>query len=533
MYTVFIVDDEPGTRSGLRDLFDWSALYITVAGDADDGATALPQVLRLKPDILLTDVRMPLMTGIELASRAREALPSLKIIFLSGYGDVDYFRAAFRVGAYDYLLKPLEFPDLESCLLRAVRQLDREKHSREFLLGLDAAGAAGAPGAAARLLRALVEERLQPGDVGDAFSAPAGQKLCLCALLPDEADAGERYPSGEDRLKMERGLLAIMEEELAGPGGAVAMDPLDERRFLAVAAAAAAGGPDERFHRVVRRLYEQLGIRAALAFSPPFTDAGGVRTAYAAAAGLLRRTVYQSAETFLLPGSDSAIAGENPVPADLPHREELRCLLKAGTSDELGRWIEGYFARLCLTRCTDAAFYRRKACGLIYAASSVLGESMAGSGEFELSQETALGRLFKAESANMMRRLVNVYCQDVCAILRLKNDAGSKKAVQNAIRIIEENYRENLTITSLSQQVYLTPSYLCMLFHQETGMTINSYLTSVRMQKAKELLSDPRNKLYDISYCVGYMNPSYFSRQFKKYAGCLPSDYRNQSVQKP
>lgn len=115
-------------------------------------------------------------------------------------------------------------------------------------------------------------------------------------------------------------------------------------------------------------------------------------------------------------------------------------------------------------------------------------------------------------------------------LIRLKNDSATIGMIQQVQKTIRERYSENLTINELAAQVYLTPTYLCLLFRQVTGTTINRYLTNVRMEKAKELLMDLSNKLYDVSYAVGYMNPSYFSRQFKKYVGCLPSEYRNRRM---
>ena len=115
-------------------------------------------------------------------------------------------------------------------------------------------------------------------------------------------------------------------------------------------------------------------------------------------------------------------------------------------------------------------------------------------------------------------------------LIRLKNDSATIGMIQQVQKTIRERYSENLTIHELAAQVYLTPTYLCLLFRQVTGTTINRYLTNVRMEKAKELLMDLSNKLYDVSYAVGYMNPSYFSRQFKKYVGCLPSEYRNRRM---
>lgn len=115
-------------------------------------------------------------------------------------------------------------------------------------------------------------------------------------------------------------------------------------------------------------------------------------------------------------------------------------------------------------------------------------------------------------------------------LIRLKNDSATIGMIQQVQKTIRERYSENLTINELAAQVYLTPTYLCLLFRQVTGTTINRYLTNVRMEKAKELLMDLSNKLYDVSYAVGYINPSYFSRQFKKYVGCLPSEYRNRRM---
>lgn len=115
-------------------------------------------------------------------------------------------------------------------------------------------------------------------------------------------------------------------------------------------------------------------------------------------------------------------------------------------------------------------------------------------------------------------------------LIRLKNDSATIGMIQQVQKTIRERYSENLTINELAAEVYLTPTYLCLLFRQVTGTTINRYLTNVRMEKAKELLMDLSNKLYDVSYAVGYINPSYFSRQFKKYVGCLPSEYRNRRM---
>lgn len=166
----------------------------------------------------------------------------------------------------------------------------------------------------------------------------------------------------------------------------------------------------------------------------------------------------------------------------------------------------------------------------IFEVYGVLREQMGEGEEGTLSQQSILDQLFHSETLEQMRELLLQYGGNVRDLIRLKNDSATIGMIQQVQKTIRERYSENLTINELAAQVYLTPTYLCLLFRQVTGTTINRYLTNVRMEKAKELLMDLSNKLYDVSYAVGYMNPSYFSRQFKKYVGCLPSEYRNRRM---
>lgn len=157
----------------------------------------------------------------------------------------------------------------------------------------------------------------------------------------------------------------------------------------------------------------------------------------------------------------------------------------------------------------------------IFEVYGVLREQMGEGEEGTLSQQSILDQLFHSETLEQMRELLLQYGSNVRDLIRLKNDSATIGMIQQVQKTIRERYSENLTINELAAEVYLTPTYLCLLFRQVTGTTINRYLTNVRMEKAKELLMDLSNKLYDVSYAVGYMNPSYFSRQFKNmWAAC-------------
>ena len=133
MYKLLIVDDEYQSRRGLRDLFDWESMGVTVVADASDGDEALPLLTELRPDILLTDVRMHRMDGLELAREARKLLPGIGIVFISGYSDADYLRDALQVEAMDYIYKPIRLTELQKAMQRVIARLDQQNETQMLL----------------------------------------------------------------------------------------------------------------------------------------------------------------------------------------------------------------------------------------------------------------------------------------------------------------------------------------------------------------------------------------------------------------
>lgn len=122
--------------------------------------------------------------------------------------------------------------------------------------------------------------------------------------------------------------------------------------------------------------------------------------------------------------------------------------------------------------------------------------------------------------------LLHAY-EDVIAQVNSRSESQSNYIIEKTRQLIENSYMDQISIASLAEKVYLTPTYLCVLFKQTTGQTVNEYITHVRMQHAKALLADSRIKLYDVCDRVGYLSPSYFSRLFKKYTHMTPSEYRD------
>src|SRR5512141_2164887 len=132
-YKVFFVEDEIITREGIRDNVDWKAYGFEFCGEASDGEMALPLLRTAQPDVLITDIKMPFMDGLQLSKIIRERMPWVKIIILSGHDEFEYAQQAIKLGVTDYLLKPITVQNLQTALQKLTVQLNRERDERENL----------------------------------------------------------------------------------------------------------------------------------------------------------------------------------------------------------------------------------------------------------------------------------------------------------------------------------------------------------------------------------------------------------------
>lgn len=531
MYSLVIVDDEAATRNGLVRLIDWAGLSLHIAGVAQDGEEALPLIADKRPDLLLTDVKMPRMDGIQLARRAKEDNPAIKIIFISGYDELDYVKSALKMGASDYILKPIEIDELTECVKKAVAQLERERQA--FSLEQDLQRSAEV--LREQLISALIQGRLAYGkltaDQMANLSIPPQSHFAAAILSPDEEEL-EHVQGFQGNWR----LLSVAVRNIASEvlqrycGGDVVEDPGVPMQFTALFFAPA-GTPlcavaREACADIQENLLKYLGLSVTIAIGSLAASADTVEQSYSCASQTLRRRLYLGGAQLLCWEPDNGNPAPVPPPRILLERDELQGLL-SGPEEKMSRWLDGFFQKLVNTKSTALSFYQGKASLIVYELFNVLRQQLPGSEEAGLSQQNVLEQLYRTQTIRQMKECILEFCRDIRNLMRMKEDSSTKSLIGKVKDKIRQRYFENLTINDLAKEVYLTPTYLCVLFHQQEGVTINQYLTNVRMETAKRLLSNLENKLYDVSYAVGYSNPSYFSRQFKKYAGMLPSEYRN------
>lgn len=540
MHTILIVDDEPITRNGLKTSIDWDSLGLNILGMMEDAESALPEIGIKKPEILLTDVRMPGMDGLELAQKAKAILPDLKTIFISGYDDVNYIRSALKMGAYDYILKPIDLSELTACLGRVIDRLDSEWMTKTNLNQLEREAARSKPLMKQRLLHMLIQGGSSEEQIRNSFDYfgfnKANKACCVIVLSPDEGEVESCQGFQNNWPLLELAIRNISEEIISEYTQCFIAEDSGSKQHVALLSADDAHSLNETqlyeiAAKVSRLIKQHIQLNLSVGIGKAVESPLEVEASYLSAVQALAHRLYLGSGKILFYPEDSEKEDaheQKHSKAAASDKAEMQALLKSGDEKAINNWLTGYFERLAATQNTDVSFYRGQISQIIFEAYMVLHEQLAGTEESDLSHQKILDMLYETKSLAQMKKLIEGYCVDVNNLIKLKDDDDTKGLITQVKQAIQDQYNENITINDLAKDVYLSPTYLCMLFRQEVGMTINNYHTKVRMDKAKELLGDYSNKLYDICYAVGYSNPSYFSRQFKKYTGMLPSDYRNQ-----
>lgn len=506
MYKVFLVDDEPLVLEGLKLLVDWETHGFEICGEARDGEEALQAIEQIRPDLVVTDIRMPVMSGLELIRQAREKLNSdSQFIVLSGYGDFSYAHTAMRYEAADYLLKPIDSEEFDRALRKLRADLDKQRqqsvakadekqafarYSLTMLVqGMESSGLAQQ--AASRLgigddtqVCVLLAEESLPEHretVQRAFEAAAGRSAGML-LLPFDDGIGRTGLIAAGRPSNEAAALTDIRSSVAERAGA----------NVCIYASDWGMGPVD-----LHRLYHQA---VQLRDNRPF----GTR--------LLAENVY---------GVQHIDSGEPSAVTVMNYEDELVRLIESGDAQSIAGAVEDLFARLH-SQGTPASVVRAIASDL----SVVLLRRHPPS---EAEMDRSLSAIHSANAYAGIRELQSMLVR-LCVQASEKQERSDKKTiVSEAVRIIRERFRKPLKLRDLAEELQYQPAYLGQLFKKETGVSFHEFVNTARIEEAKTLLRRTDMKIAEIAKNVGFADAEDFTRQFKAIAGMPPSAYKNQS----
>ncbi|MEK3881714.1 response regulator transcription factor [Paenibacillus sp. PL2-23] len=507
MYKVFLADDEPFILEGLRDALDWSSYELEIVGTAENGVRALEQ-LRLAPvHILITDISMPAMNGLDLIQEARRLYPHLHVVILSGFNDFDYLKQGLRLGIENYLLKPINLAELKSTLEGIIEKLDARGRDRGDWQAEDM-----------DVLRDNIVNRWLAGDIApgelheraEMLGMDLDKEFMLVVML--KAGTGEEQLRSELLRQAERHGLGIPFRDKEGALGIV-MFP--ERQ----------GDAEREGRRLLQHLTEALsveGITISLGSVALGEEEAG-RSYDEAKKAMEYAFIHPQLEVldFGKLASPSTSADGTPLPS-MDWSDYAR-LLAAKEKEALLTRIHSDLSRLAEAPGMTPARLQNAALELMLHLKLELG-AIKKTPVPELIPEDAARRVMDADTLADVTALVEEVAK--AAVESLVSDTKSPVIGQILARI-HENCAEELSLKSLSAQFNIHPVYLGRLFQREAGETFSEYVNRFRIQKAKELLAEPGLKVNEIARMVGYWEMGYFYKQFKKYVGVSPTDYKS------
>jgi two-component system response regulator YesN len=522
MYQLLIVEDEKWEREGLRDFLDWESMGIGLVCCACDGEEGLRLAELRRPDIIIADIKMPKMNGLQMLKLVCALLPEVKIIILSGYDDFQYARQAIGLHACAYILKPVERGCLEEALCAALDSLAQEK-TRSLELGkLERRWAEYVDSRKDHVLFDSLELGSEFEALGDASSAAGGdgaRAVAIAAFYRRPGPTGAPVPCS---LETDRGLLGEIKARIQRSGARVSFGEHFYEAVLLMESRDERADFDAELHAIGGELWAEFGVGTIVALGGSVFGDSDIFQSYAQAK-------VASSYRFVCACGDvlpfrALSNGERDCPEDaraliLSANEAIERAVRSGGAEREAccALIDDFLSRLRDNYAVSkmlVGYFLLEACRAIGAPGDADLSSLS-------SLEQTRQRLYSAVDAIAERPMGGDArrCAPMCR-------PREEEIVRCVLGIVERRYSEELDLSGLAEEVHLSPYYLGSLFKKRTGKNFSQYLVEYRLEAAREMLKEKSTKLGDLSDAIGIHNPSYFSALFKKRFGISPVEYR-------
>lgn len=515
MYNLLIADDEDNIRNGLKLIIDWKALGFAIAGDAANGEEALEKIARLEPDLVLMDLHMPGIHGLDVIRLSRERGYRGRFIVISGYSEFAYAQSAIRYGVTDYLTKPVDEELLERQVRAVAAEISREREDSGRIGRIyRKAGAA--------YFRELVEK--EEGTVMEPSEEELRSMNLYCDLY--QPVLFESYHT--DRA---RKVTFHAEDLLDNFMKRDAYECITENGREAVLLKGKAAG--HLFRRLKDRLAETIMQSDSpldsvfLTYGPAVTTIGEIHASYEIAATLLGKRFYCEKGQHVL-GFDDREAetvshGElDPSRKEVWKRGFLDAVLQGSRrkAEDLLSEMEEYFQALQAEEHAVRLFLSDL---YLEIRESVVHLWPDRKSLFESNTDI----LRTIGSRTFLYEILDYFDRNIGSLIdETGTRTGTGDAMRDVLDYIDRNFAENLKLETLAPMFGYNSAYFGKIFTRETGMNFNNYLNARRIDESRRLLRENRFRIYEIAERCGFNNVDYFSKKFHHYMGMSPAEYR-------
>lgn len=548
MLKIFLAEDEVVVRETIKRMIPWEELGFELVGEAADGEMALPLLLRQQPDLLITDIKMPFMDGLTLARLAKKEIPGLKVVILSGYDDFNYAKQAIGIGVEDYLLKPITKNALIERLSEIRSRYEHEKTQKEYYEKFQREMQAYEKNSSRDFFEALVggsmdmmevykrAEKLGLDIVAEAYN------VLIFTMNCDEDFSGQR----DEYSLWEAESLELLENVFAGHSSAMLF------RSNIFSYGVLLKGQRETIEENTRACVDEIrkilsrqdGRREwFLAVGQSVERLSQIQKSYHTASRAFSQRYlydenilyYDEMETMEHPGGqaeteDNAYLQKVDVNALNP--AILQKFLSNGLQEETENFVKDYFYAIGQEPMESLVFRNYVILNVRFSVISFIKGLGCDTNEMESADTEEV----LAESGKNMESAIAYAKKMISQAIEIRDqNSGNKNRsiLKTAVDFIDSHYMdEEISLNTVANVANVSSNHFSALFSQNMGQTFIEYLTTLRMNKAKELLRCTGMRSSEIAGEIGYKDAHYFSYLFKKTQGMTPSDYRKAREEK-
>lgn len=548
MLKIFLAEDEVVVRETIKRMIPWEELGFELVGEAADGEMALPLLIRQQPDLLITDIKMPFMDGLTLARLAKKEIPGLKVVILSGYDDFNYAKQAIGIGVEDYLLKPITKNALIERLSEIRSRYEHEKTQKEYYEKFQREMQAYEKNSSRDFFEALVggsmdmmevykrAEKLGLDIVAEAYN------VLIFTMNCDEDFSGQR----DEYFSWEAESLELLENFFAGHSSAMLF------RSNIFSYGVLLKGQREAIEENTRACVDEIrkilsrqdGRREwFLAVGQSVERLSQIQKSYHTASRAFSQRYlydenilyYDEMETMEHPGGqaeteDNAYLQKVDVNALNP--AILQKFLSNGLQEETENFVKDYFYAIGQEPMESLVFRNYVILNVRFSVISFIKGLGCDTNEMESADTEEV----LAESGKNMESAIAYAKKMISQAIEIRDqNSGNKNRsiLKTAVDFIDSHYMdEEISLNTVANVANVSSNHFSALFSQNMGQTFIEYLTTLRMNKAKELLRCTGMRSSEIAGEIGYKDAHYFSYLFKKTQGMTPSDYRKAREEK-
>jgi two-component system response regulator YesN len=529
MYKIIIADDEDEVREGIKLKTDWAACGFELVGDFDNGREVFDSMETLQPDVIITDICMPFMDGLQLADSIAQQHRDVKIVFVTGFEDFEYAKQAIKLNVKDYLLKPINAHEFMNLLITIKQELDEERKKKEDLNDLRIQLNQSFPLFRERFLDIMITTRMPKAEIERKFryfrlSLFGPFYIVLVADIDEFMLDSHGDPDTESEL-LRFAAFNIVKEVFEDQNGGIVFRTRENKIVMLYS------GVVEEIQTLGQSLAEKakyniekyFKIKMSIGIGRLVSDMEGLAKSYQEALSALdyrflvgRNKIVSINDLEYGKSSDSISYNE--------WEKKLLSALKTGNSiiasETIFEWMEDLkTSRYSIEKCYG--LIHKFLISLMHLVETI------GFDHSEVFKTDPFTQIMALKTLDDVQLYLIKTCKQIITYLSEKRTDVTKLQMLQAEAYILEHYgEENCSINQVCSHIYMSISYFSAQFKQHTGKTFVEYLTRIRLEKAKELLHITQLKTYDIAARVGYEDPQYFSVIFKKSTGMTPKEYR-------